>query len=417
MVKSLQRRFVAAAMTAITGLILLLLGAINTANLMLISQRMDRSLELLCDTGGDPGGLPPMDKRPGRPFPFGAPDRPREDYGAFISGSFFLVRFGHNNEPVSVDVSRAYNIGEDQARELAQDALENGGGRGECGQFRYLVKEGPRHDTVAAFLDTTGESGSFWRVLVLSAAVGLCCWGIMLAFVMILSKAAIRPIAENIQRQKQFVTNAGHEIKTPLAIIQSNAEALELYNGESKWSRNIREQTERLGGLVKDLLMLARMDEGAMQREPVELSLSKLLARSLEEFSQPMETKGLKLTADIPPDVVIRGDLEQIRKLLSILLDNSVKYADLDGSIAVCLVENDSRIKFRIENTCPALPDVPPDKLFDRFYRADSVRTQKSGGYGIGLSVARSLAAANRAVISAKYIQPDIVRFTVRFRQ
>ena len=111
MVKSLQRRFVAAAMTAITGLILLLLGAINPANLMLISQRMDRSLELLCDTGGDPGGLPPMDKRPGRPFPFGAPDRPREDYGAFISGSFFLVRFGHNNEPVSVDVSRAYNIG------------------------------------------------------------------------------------------------------------------------------------------------------------------------------------------------------------------------------------------------------------------------------------------------------------------
>ncbi len=189
------------------------------------------------------------------------------------------------------------------------------------------------------------------------------------------------------------------------------------YNGESKWSRNIREQTERLGGLVKDLLMLARMDEGALQGEPVELSLSKLLARSLEEFSQPMEAKGLKLAADIPPDVVIRGDLEQIRKLLSILLDNCVKYADQGGSITVSLMKTDSRIKLRIENTCPALPDVPPDKLFDRFYRADSARTQKSGGYGIGLSVARSLAAANRAVISAKYIQPDIVRFTVRFRQ
>ncbi len=152
--------------------------------------------------------------------------------------------------------------------------------------------------------------------------------------------------------------------------------------------------------------MLARMDEGALQGEPVELSLSKLLARSLEEFSQPMEAKGLKLAADIPPDVVIRGDLEQIRK-----------HADQGGSITVSLMKTDSRIKLRIENTCPALPDVPPDKLFDRFYRADSARTQKSGGYGIGLSVARSLAAANRAVISAKYIQPDIVRFTVRFRQ
>lgn len=417
MVKALQKRFVIVAMAAITGLILLLLGAINAANLMLISQRMDRTLELLCSADGDPGNLPPTDKPSGRPFPFGVPDGPRGGYSAFVSGSFFLVRFGPDNEPVFVDVSRAYSVSEDQAAELALKALEKGNKRGEYGHFRYLIREGPGPGALAVFLDTSGESGSFWRVLILSAAVGFFCWGIMLVFVILLSRRAIRPIAENIQRQKQFVTNAGHELKTPLAIIQSNAEALELYNGESKWSRNIREQTARLGGLVKELLMLARMDESPIQGEPENFSLRGLIESSLREFSQPIAAKGLNLAADITADVSISADREQVRKLVSILLDNCVKYADPGGRARVTLVKGDSRIELSIENTCPKLPEVPPDKLFDRFYRADPARTQKGGGYGVGLAIARSLAGANRAAIWARYIQPNLVRFTVRFRQ
>ena len=141
MVKALQKRFVIVAMAAITGLILLLLGAINAANLMLISQRMDRTLELLCSADGDPGNLPPTDKPSGRPFPFGVPDGPRGGYSAFVSGSFFLVRFGPDNEPVFVDVSRAYSVSEDQAAELALKALEKGNKRGEYGHFRYLIRE------------------------------------------------------------------------------------------------------------------------------------------------------------------------------------------------------------------------------------------------------------------------------------
>lgn len=414
MISSLQRRFVIASMAAITGLILLLLGAINTANLVTISRRMDRDLELLCDTGGDPGE--PPEKPSARPFPFETPGLRAGDFNAFMSWSFFVVRLGPDKEPISVDVSRTYTISEDRALELALKAVESGKARGEYGQLRYLIREGPRLETVAAFLDASAESSSFWRVLILSAGAGLGCWGIMLTLVILLSKAAIRPIAENIQRQKQFVTNAGHEIKTPLAIIQSNAEALELYNGESKWSRNILEQTERLGGLVKDLLMLARMDEGAAQGEPSEFSLSDLVKRSLEEFTQPMESKGLKLSTDIPADVTIHADREQVRKLLFILLDNGVKYADPGGRITVSLIKEDSRARLCIENTCAQLPKVPADKLFDRFYRADAARTQKSGGYGVGLSMARSLAAANRAAVFAKYLPPNTVCFAVRFR-
>lgn len=415
MIKALQRRFVAAAMIAITGLILLMLGAINTANLVTTSQRLDRTLELLCDTGGMPPAQKPSPE--GGPFPFGGREGRREGNDISMSSSFFVVRFGSGGEPVFVDVSRAYNVTEDEAVELARNAAARGEARGEYGMYRYLVREWPGHGTASVFLDASGEGRSFWRVLFLSAGVGLGCWGIMLAFVMLLSKRAIRPIAENIERQKQFVTNAGHEIKTPLAIIQSNAEALELYTGESKWSRNIKEQTARLGGLVKDLLLLARMDEGAVRAEPACFSLSELVGHSIEEFSQPMEARKLALKADIPPDVAVNADREQIRQLVSILLDNAVKYSAEDGGIAVTIEKNDRQVKLHVQNTCAELPQAPPDKLFDRFYRADAARTQKSGGYGIGLSVAKSLAAANRAGISAKYIQPDTVCFTVRFRQ
>lgn len=241
---------------------------------------------------------------------------------------------------------------------------------------------------------------------------GLVCWGLMLVLVIFLSRRAIRPIVENIQRQKQFVTNAGHEIKTPLAIIQSNAEALELYTGETKWSRNIKEQTRRLGGLMNNLLSLARMDEGAA---PVmgEVSLSRLAEEALEGFAQPMEAKGLALERDIQPGVTVKADPAQMEQLLSILLDNAVKYGSQGSAVRVSLRKEDRRLWLTVENACDALPQVPPEKLFHRFYRGDAARTQKSGGYGIGLAVARSIVQGHKGTLQARYLPGNRISFTV----
>lgn len=415
-VKTLQRRFVFAAMTAITGLILLLLGAINAANIVLVSARLDATLEMLAENRGDVRNLPPEKHGEPReaPFPFGLPEGGPNDYDTFMSSSYFVVRFDQQGRAVFVDVSRTSSVDEAEAISMASGAAQ-GSASGGQGRFRYLIRQEPGLGATAIFLDVSGESSAYLRVLLLSAAIGLGCWALMLLAVMLLARRAIAPIAENIRRQREFVTNAGHEIKTPLAIIQSNTEAMELYTGENKWSRNIKEQTRRLSGLAADLLLLARMDEGTTPSEPADLELSALASGVIEGFAQPIEDKSLRLSRELP-QARIRGDRKQLRQLVSILLDNAVKYSNEGGSLSVSIEAKDGRTALRVSNTCAALPEDAPEKLFLRFYRGDYARTQK-GGYGIGLSVAKSLAKVNGAEITASYTKPNIITFTIIFKR
>ena len=233
------------------------------------------------------------------------------------------------------------------------------------------------------------------RVLALSLGVGLLCWLLMLLLVILLSRRAIYPIAQSIERQKQFVTNAGHEIKTPLAIIAANTEAMELYQGESKWSKNIHTQVQRLNTLMQQLLQLSRMEEGGTEKVAAEFSFSALLAEAIRPFQEPLALRGVVLTVDIQPDVQLYADKDAILQLISILLDNAVKYSKDGGQVVVLLQKTERHPVLQIKNTCVALPDTAPERLFDRFYRGDAARTQKNGGYGIGLSMAQAIVAAH----------------------
>lgn len=410
MTRTLQKKFVVTAMAAISILLLLLLGAINVANFIMVGNQIDRNLQMIAarETGGE--AAPPREDIPPRRFL----EPPKNAYDTVLSSNYFVVRYDPNGNITEIDVSRTSTVSEDDARERAALAYVRGRESGRDGRFRYLLQTSPAGSAVI-FLDTSGERFSYLRVLLLSVGVGAVCWGLMLALVMFLSRRAIRPMEENIQRQKQFVTNAGHEIKTPLAIIQSNAEALELYQGESKWSRNIKEQTQRLDGLMKNLLTLARMDEGAGVIRPEEVPLSQMVEERAADFLQPMEDRSITLKQEIQPDLTIRADRAQMEQLLSTLLDNSVKYTDEGGAVWVRLNREGRHLRLSVENTCPALPDVPPEKLFDRFYRGNFARTQKSGGYGIGLAVARSLAQANGGSLRARYLPPNRICFEATF--
>ena len=406
MIQTLQKKVVVTAMAAVTVLLLFLLGAINVANMLIVERQVDRTLRIISDS--EAGGIPPRSD--------GAPpfmEAPKNDYDTFLSSNFFVVRFDWVGNILNADIQRTSSVTEEEAREMAAQAYDSGQDSGRTGKFRYLFHKTPVGSAVV-FLDTSGERLSLVRILLLSVALGAACWGAMLPLVMFLSRRAVRPVAESMEKQKQFVTNAGHEIKTPLAIIQSNTEAMELYNGENKWSRNIKEQTVRLSGLMQNLL-LARMDEGASQVQAADFSLSDMLTAALESFAQPMEAKHISLEADVKPGVTLHADAGQVEQLLSILLDNAVKYTNEGGAIWIRLQKEDKKIRLSVQNTCETLPDTPPEKLFDRFYRGDTARTQRSGGYGIGLAVARSIAEANRGTLQADYLPPDCICFTAQF--
>ena len=412
MIKVLQKKFVFTAMIAVSILLFILLGIINVVNIVMVRTETDKTLAMISEADGNFDHIqPPPNATP--PFDFRI--EPKDERDKFLSSNFFIVRLNGNGQIVFTDVSRTSLVDETSAEELALRVLGEGTSAGKAGKYRYQISSSRMgNETVIVFLDTSEEILSYVRVLFLSGGIGIVCWILMLFMVMFLSKKAIRPIVENIERQKQFVTNAGHEIKTPLAIILANTEAMELYNGENKWSKNIREQTVRLNGLMKNLLLLAKMDEGAAEIMKSEISLSELVSENVRVFAEPFHLRNITLQTEIQPNMIIKANKEQMSQLISILLDNASKYTNDSGTVIVSLQKGDKRIKLLIKNSCEKLLDTPPDKMFDRFYRDDKARTQKTGGYGIGLSVARSIVEANKGSITAGYENPNFVSFTVR---
>lgn len=413
MIKTLQRKFVITAMIAISVLMLLMLGAINIVNIVIVDREMDQTLAMISKNESGYGNKADNFEQTPPPLPF---DRPKNDHDTLMSSTYFVVFLNQSGDVVASDLSRTTAVTADDAEELALQVNDGSSKVGKIGKYRYQIQDNLSDNSrIIVFLDASEEIFSYLRVLLVSILIGLICWFLMLVLVLVLAKKAIRPIAENIEKQRQFVTNAGHEIKTPLAIILSNTDAMELYNGASKWSKNIREQITRLNGLMKNLLMLARMDEGMVEQTISDFSLSEMLNESVDYFVPAIELKKIALSLDIQTDILLSGNQEQIAQVISILLDNAVKYTDEGGNIKVTLHKNQKRIKLQIANSCLKIPDAAPDKLFDRFYRDNQARTQKSGGYGIGLSVAESMVKNNKGHISAEYQNDNQVVFTIKF--
>lgn len=436
MTRALQKKFTVTAMIAVTVLLAVLLGLLNGFNGWSTAQQTTRLAAVLLRTEGQQSGLPPDGQipdggpRPDRPDGAQPPEGLPEDRelselmdgrGLFLepltendtrAALYFLVRFSADGA-AAADVSRLSGVSEDEAVALAQPLFAAGRTEGRQEGYRYAASSTPEGETVYVFLDVSAQIGDVVRVALLSLLLGAAAWGLMLLLVALLSKRAIRPIAENMEKQRRFVTDAGHEIKTPLAIIQANTEAMELRTGENKYTKNIRDQVSRLGGLMQDLLTLAKADESRTAETATLLSLSEIVAAAAESFQAPMELRGLSLDAELAPELSLRGDRTLLTRLVSILMDNAVKYASENSALRLSLKKTDRWAVLSLSNSCDALPDCPPEKLFDRFYRADEARTQRTGGYGIGLSAARAIAEAHKGSIHAAY-EGSTITFTVK---
>ena len=220
--------------------------------------------------------------------------------------------------------------------------------------------------------------------------------------VLLFSRKAIQPIAQNIEIQKRFITDAGHELKTPLTSISTSLDVIEMDHGSDEWTGNIRQQVSRMSGLVSQMVALSRLDEIKPVPNKEQFDLTGAVWETLEVHIPQAKASGKKISTDISEGISIVGEKASIQQMLSVLIDNAIKYSTEDAEIRFTLSKVKNKVHIEVSNPCnyEKAPDV--DRLFDRFYRPDESRNTSTGGNGIGLAIAKSVVEAHGGKISAR---------------
>ena len=224
----------------------------------------------------------------------------------------------------------------------------------------------------------------------------------VLVLVIFFSQIVFLPVEESIRKQKQFITDASHELKTPLTISDANTEVIEMETGENQWTKSTRKQIQRLSGMVQQLVALSRLDENRDIGEKTEFSASDAVLETVQPYEAPVRTGGKEMEQLVDEGILFTGNERDFRQLVGILVDNAVKYTPEGGKIRIALKKKGKKCQLEIFNDAEELPVGKLDVLFERFYRLDSSRNSSTGGSGIGLSVAKAIVRAHKGKITAE---------------
>ena len=316
---------------------------------------------------------------------------------------YFTVLFDESENAVLVDTGRISAVSESEAVEYAAKALERKGSSGFIGDYRYLVGEPDENNCrMVIFRDCGIGLQNFRNFRNISFFVSLLCLIGVGILVFLASGRIVRPVAESYEKQKRFITDAGHEIKTPLAIITADAEVLEMEQSESEWISDIKAQTKRLSELTQDLISLSKMEETSTVLEMKDLDLSALLKSQTGSFGAVATASNKTISSNIEDGIHIQGDKKSIESLFSIVLDNAVKYCPENGHIDVSATRYKKGARIEVTNdTSETLSAEECKNMFERFYRTDASRNSETGGHGIGLSMAKAIVSKHKGRITA----------------
>ncbi len=405
MIRSLKKRFIAIAMLAFFAVLIVALVAVNCVNRYNVYRGIEQRLVYLAESDlGPPRGMLaelPISIQEWMDME-GSDLMSVESYFIFSGGMMDSMR-DHELRTLSEAA------GLDAGAKL-EELLAGGKDFGNFGNYRYYVAErGALYHVV--FLRCGNEFSAMRSLLKTSIAVGLVCTLAVLALVTLLSGLVTRPFAENVERQKRFISDVSHELKTPLGVIMADLDMQVMDHGSTEWLENAQTQTDHMAMLIDRLVSRSLMDERMHRAEAVMINLSLLTTDSLHEL-EPMARMGdLTVTADIAPGVVVHGNEAALREVLSILLDNAVKYTPPGGQISLCLSRGRKTV-LEIGNDCQGLQNTDLERLFDRFYRADATRASQEG-HGLGLSIARDLMSQFGGTIRVRMEAGDRILFTV----
>ena len=397
-ISRLRFKLIAVSM-AVTLLILgLIVGGINFINFKKVIDNADNTINYLTNNYNTEETRPePPDEEGGgdgfRPFDDGISPEVK------FESRYFVVSFDSEGNVASSDTKHVFAVSEEDSIKIAKKIYEGSSDRGFYRNFRYAKISLNGYNAVMC-LDVYNGLYSANYFLIVSLSASFIGWITVFIIVLAFSKRIVAPVSKSYERQKRFISDAGHEIKTPLAIIEADIGVMEINDGENEWLDDIKTQVRRLAKLTNDLIHLSKLDEGKDSLKFIDFSVSDLAKETVTSFSGLATINSKKLEANIKPNLTLKGDAESIRELLTILLDNAIKYSTGDGNIVAV-------------NSAKGLSKENAEHLFDRFYRVDNSRNSETGGHGIGLSMAKAIVNAHNGKITAEVTENEELRIKV----
>ena len=403
MFKSLRKKFIATAVGSVAVVIAILAIALNFINFNKLEERIDTTLldasrsQALIKIFAEDGDDLVITKN---------------SSSATEYNGFSIAKVDNNGRIIKAYRDDSLIEDQDTLQSKVIEALEKGKTSGFIGSYRFLKVE-TNVGNLILFLNCQRELDSYESFVKNSVLISIGVILSVLVLIILISKKVIAPIQETYLKQKQFITGASHELKTPLAIISSNADVLEMMNGDSKWTTNIHNQVDRLTSLVNSLVVFSRMEEKDTV-ERTSFDLTETLKSRIEDFDELANFQKKYIVTDIDENLNYYGEKDSIIQLMDILLENAIKYAPEDSDILVKLNKNRKYATLKVSNKAN-VEKGDLSKVFDRFYRLDESRNSAIKGYGIGLSMAQFIAEKHKETIQAYAPEDGVFKIEVRF--
>lgn len=398
MIKKLKIRFIIVSLISVLFVLSIAISAINITNYIRIENEAQSSLTMILDRGFN------------EKEEIGGPNRKPE--GPEINKQhYFLVAFDEDGTIKQSDFKHIFSISEEEGKELATTALKNSSSKGTLSGLKYK-KETKEATTCIAFIDVSDKMNGFNNFLVNSLIVSSISYVVLAALIVLASQIIFKTSEESYQKQKSFVTNASHELKTPLTIISTDLEIIEMDYGKNEWTSSIRDQIQRLTTMTNQLVTLSKIEESDMKNYPFEdFSLTKLAKECIEAFLPTYQSKELILKDDIAQDAHMHGNEFLINELFYIFLDNALKYAEEKGEVEVKVKNIKNHLEISFSNDIDEDNEIDTNALFERFYRSPNA---KKDGSGIGLSIAKEIIDVHHGKIKVN-IKDGKINFVLTF--